>query len=63
MQWEQTLFVGSKKDVYDNLIAEAMLEHFKHFSLLSFLTPGILLPILLLGQSSVAKPLNILISI
>lgn len=44
MQWKQTLFVGSKKDVYDNLIAEAMLEHFKHFSLLSFLTPGILLP-------------------
>lgn len=66
MQWKQTLFVGSKKDVYDNLIAEAMLEHFKHFSLLSFLTPGILTShpgILLLGQNSVAKPLNILISI
>lgn len=79
--------VGSKKDVYDSLTAEAMLEHFKHFSLLSFLTPGILQPtpgillptpgilqptpgillltpgILLLGQNSVAKPFNILISI
>lgn len=66
MLWKQTPFVGSKKDVCDSLTAEAMLHHSKHFSMLSFLTPGILQPtsgILLLGQNSVAKPFNILISI
>lgn len=42
MQWEQTQFLGSKKDVY--LTAEATLEHFKQLSLLSLLTPGILQP-------------------